>query len=355
MAEHLDADEIFEITKQGFDYYIEQFAPAVPVREVRPDLRAGVQHRRDGERRLRDRRRGLHASDRRRPTPTTRRRAETLLHELAHMWFGDLVTMRWWDDLWLKESFATYVSVRVPGRGDPLDRRVDRVRQRRQGLGLRQDELPSTHPIVADIRDLDDVAVNFDGITYAKGAAVLKQLVAWVGDGRVLRRRPALLRRRTRGATPRSPTCSARWRRRPAGTCPRGRASGCRRPARTRCARRSRSTTTAGSRRSRCASRRRRSTRRCGRTGSRSGSTAASTAPWCAPRRHELDVVGADHRRCPTLVGVARPDLVLLNDDDLTYAKIRLDDASLATLRDAHRRVHRLAAPRAVLGARPGT
>ena len=99
------------------------------------------------------------------------RRAETVLHEMAHMWFGDLVTMRWWDDLWLNESFATWAERPLPGRGHRVPQRVDDVRQRREGWAYRQDQLPSTHPVAADIPDLQAVEVNFDGITYAKGAS----------------------------------------------------------------------------------------------------------------------------------------------------------------------------------------
>jgi aminopeptidase N len=109
------------------------------------------------------------------------RRAETVLHEMAHMWFGDLVTMRWWDDLWLNESFASYMSVLCQAEATPWPQAWTTFANAEKSWAYRQDALPSTHPISADIRDLEDVEVNFDGITYAKGAAVLKQLVAWVG------------------------------------------------------------------------------------------------------------------------------------------------------------------------------
>ena len=109
------------------------------------------------------------------------RRAETILHELAHMWFGDLVTMRWWDDLWLNESFATYASVLCQAEATRWSHAWTTFANVEKTWAYRQDQLPSTHPISADIRDLEDVEVNFDGITYAKGASVLKQLVAWVG------------------------------------------------------------------------------------------------------------------------------------------------------------------------------
>ena len=116
------------------------------------------------------------------PTRSYERRAETVLHEMAHMWFGDLVTMRWWDDLWLNESFATWAShcsarPRPPGTRNAWTTFANVEKS----WAYRQDQLPSTHPVAADIPDLQAVEVNFDGITYAKGASVLKQLVAYVG------------------------------------------------------------------------------------------------------------------------------------------------------------------------------
>jgi aminopeptidase N len=115
------------------------------------------------------------------PEATVERRALTILHELAHMWFGDLVTMRWWDDLWLNESFAEYASTRCQAESTRWRSAWTTFSSSEKSWAYRQDQLASTHPIVADIRDLADVEVNFDGITYAKGASVLKQLVHWVG------------------------------------------------------------------------------------------------------------------------------------------------------------------------------
>ena len=109
------------------------------------------------------------------------RRAETVLHELAHMWFGDLVTMRWWDDLWLNESFATYISTLCQAEATEYDTAWTTFANTEKSWAYAQDQLPSTHPIAADIPDVAAVEVNFDGITYAKGASVLKQLVAYVG------------------------------------------------------------------------------------------------------------------------------------------------------------------------------
>jgi aminopeptidase N len=113
---------------------------------------------------------------------TRERRVVTILHELAHMWFGDLVTMRWWNDLWLNESFAEYASTLATQEATEWHGAWATFASLEKSWAYRQDQLPSTHPIVAEINDLEDVQVNFDGITYAKGASVLKQLVAWVGQ-----------------------------------------------------------------------------------------------------------------------------------------------------------------------------
>ena len=104
-----------------------------------------------------------------------------MLHELAHMWFGDLVTMRWWNDLWLNESFAEYMSHLAAVENTSFTSAWTTFASVEKSWAYRQDQLPTTHPIFAEINDLQDVEVNFDGITYAKGASVLRQLVAWVG------------------------------------------------------------------------------------------------------------------------------------------------------------------------------
>ncbi|WP_255770201.1 aminopeptidase N [Pseudarthrobacter sulfonivorans] len=108
-------------------------------------------------------------------------RANTLMHEMAHMWFGDLVTMQWWDDLWLKESFADYMGTLAVDRATEWKTAWVNFANKRKAWAYVQDQLPTTHPIVADIPDLEAAKQNFDGITYAKGASVLKQLVAYAG------------------------------------------------------------------------------------------------------------------------------------------------------------------------------
>ena len=115
------------------------------------------------------------------PQVSYERRAVTILHEMAHMWFGDLVTMTWWNDLWLNESFAEWASTLAAAEATQWTSAWTTFANTDKTWAYRQDQLPSTHPIAAEINDLEDVEVNFDGITYAKGAAVLKQLAAWVG------------------------------------------------------------------------------------------------------------------------------------------------------------------------------
>lgn len=108
-------------------------------------------------------------------------RTNTICHEMAHMWFGDLVTMKWWDDLWLKESFADFMGTLGAKEANHFEDAWVTFANNRKAWAYMQDQLPTTHPIVADIPHLEAAAQNFDGITYAKGASVLKQLVAYVG------------------------------------------------------------------------------------------------------------------------------------------------------------------------------
>ena len=181
MAQYLDADNLFEVTKQGFDFFHEQFGVRYPLPKYDqlwvPDFNAGamenfgcVTHAE------------AHYIFRSQVTDFEyEQRANTILHELAHMWFGDLVTMRWWNDLWLNESFAEWASHWCSSQATRFSDAWTTFLSVRKSWGYRQDQLSSTHPVYCEMPDLEAVEVNFDGITYAKGASVIKQLVAYVG------------------------------------------------------------------------------------------------------------------------------------------------------------------------------
>jgi aminopeptidase N len=180
LAEYMDAERLFTQTKQGFGFYHQNFGVPYAFGKYDqlfvPEFNAGAMENAGAVTFLEDyvfRSKVTRAS--------YERRAETVLHEMAHMWFGDLVTMRWWDDLWLNESFATFASVLCQSRATEFTEAWTTFANAEKSWAYRQDQLPSTHPVAADIPDLEAVEVNFDGITYAKGASVLKQLVAYVG------------------------------------------------------------------------------------------------------------------------------------------------------------------------------
>ncbi|MER7313940.1 MULTISPECIES: aminopeptidase N [Streptomyces] len=182
LAEYLDADDIFAVTRQGFEWFQEKFDYPYPFAKYDqlfvPEFNAGAMEN-AGAVTIRDQ----YVFRSKVTDASYEVRAATILHELAHMWFGDLVTMEWWNDLWLNESFATFAEVacQAYAEGSRWPHSWTTFANSMKTWAYRQDQLPSTHPIMADIRDLDDVLVNFDGITYAKGASVLKQLVAYVG------------------------------------------------------------------------------------------------------------------------------------------------------------------------------
>ena len=179
VLEHLDADAIIDITRKGFEFFEDAYGIAYPFTKYDqvfvPEYNAGAMEN-AGCVTFRDA-----YVFRTRPTEAQlESRANTILHELAHMWFGDLVTMKWWNDLWLNESFAEFMSHLALAENTPYTEGWTGFMVRKD-WGLKQDQLPTTHPITAEIRDLADVEVNFDGITYAKGASVLRQLVSYVG------------------------------------------------------------------------------------------------------------------------------------------------------------------------------
>ena len=327
LFEHLDAEYIFEKTKQGFEFFEAQFGVAYPFEKYDqlfvPEFNAGAMENAGA----------VTFTEsyvfRSKVTDATReRRVVTILHELAHMWFGDLVTMRWWNDLWLNESFAEYASTLATQEATEWHGAWATFASLEKSWAYRQDQLPSTHPIVAEINDLEDVQVNFDGITYAKGASVLKQLVAWVGQESFMRGVSAYFKKHAYQNTElkdllkeleaESGRDLSEWSKiwlETAGV-------NLLRPEIVE-------------------------------TGGIIESfailqSAISDYPYLRPHRLavgfynevngklvrvervELDVQGAS-TQVPELVGKKRPALVLLNDDDLTYAKIRLDDQSFDT------------------------
>ena len=180
LAPYMDHERLFTETKQGFDFYHRNFQVPYPFGKYDqlfvPEFNAGAMENAGAVTFLED-----YVFRSKVTRYSYERRAETVLHEMAHMWFGDLVTMRWWDDLWLNESFATFASVLCQAGATEYTEAWTTFANVEKSWAYRQDQLPSTHPVAADIPDLHAVEVNFDGITYAKGASVLKQLVAWVG------------------------------------------------------------------------------------------------------------------------------------------------------------------------------
>jgi len=186
LAQYLDPDEIFTVTKQGLDFYGEAYKYPYPFQKYDqlfvPEFSAGAME-------------NIGAVTfneamlfRSKVTEAVREdRANAILHEMAHMWFGDLVTMRWWDDLWLNESFATFMSVLAQVEATRFKNGWVTFANQYKAGARRQDQLPTTHPIAADIPDIESVYLNFDAITYNKGACVLRQLVAYVTQDTFLR------------------------------------------------------------------------------------------------------------------------------------------------------------------------
>jgi aminopeptidase N len=186
LAEHLDVDELALVTRQGFGFFERVFGQHYPFgtkydQLFVPEFSAGAMENPGA----------VTFTEtyvfRSKVTDAIReRRAETILHEMAHMWFGDLVTMRWWDDLWLNESFATFMSVLAQAEATRWPNAWVTFLDAEKAWAKMQDQLPSTHPVADEMPDVESVHQNFDGITYAKGASVLRQLVAWVGQDEFL-------------------------------------------------------------------------------------------------------------------------------------------------------------------------
>ena len=181
LARYLDADDVVEVTRAGLDFFHERYGVTFPWGSYDqiyvPEYNLGAMENPGCI--------TFNESYISRSTPTfteRQRRANTTLHEMCHMWFGDLATPAWWDDLWLKESFAENQGASAIASATQYTGEWANFAMNRKIWAYTQDQMPTTHPIAADIPDVAAAKTNFDGITYAKGAAVLKQLVAWVGE-----------------------------------------------------------------------------------------------------------------------------------------------------------------------------
>jgi aminopeptidase N len=336
LAPYMDAEAIFEVTKQGFDYFQEKFGIRYPFSKYDqlfvPEFNAGAMENAAAVT-IRDQ-----YLFRSKVTDAAYEfRANTILHELAHMWFGDLVTMEWWNDLWLNESFAMFTSVlcQADAVGSRWPQAWTTFANFMKSAAYRQDQLPSTHPIVAEINDLEDVQVNFDGITYQKGASVLKQLVAYVGQAAFFAGLQAYMKRHSWGNTRLSDLLEAleeasgrdlkRWSKlwletagisvlRPEIRMDDGRLT-------SLAVRQEAPALPAGA---------------TGKAVLRPHRIAIGMYDWVdgtlvRTERIELDVNG-ELTSVPVQPGRKRPAVVLLNDDDLSYAKVRLDAESLASV-----------------------
>jgi aminopeptidase N len=330
MARYMDADQLFLITKQGFDFFHEQFGVRYPLPKYDqlwvPDFNAGamenfgcVVHAE------------AHYIFRSQVTDFEyEQRANTILHELAHMWFGDLVTMRWWNDLWLNESFAEWASHWCNTHATRFTDAWTTFLSVRKNWGYRQDQLSSTHPVYCEMPDLEAVEVNFDGITYAKGASVIKQLVAYVGLDSFLAGLRAYFTKHAWGNATfddlltELEAASGRELRKFAAQWLETAQVNTLRPI-------------IG----------------IGADGAYTSVIVQQEAPAAYPtlRTHRIGVglydlvgerlvrrdlleidVSGERTEIPALVGVPAADVLLLNDDDLTYAKLRLDERSMATV-----------------------
>ena len=327
LSQYLDSDYIFEKTRQGFEFYEKHFNYPYPFEKYDqlfvPEFNAGAMENAGA----------ITFTEtyifRSKVTDAIKeRRVVTILHELAHMWFGDLVTMKWWNDLWLNESFAEWASTLATAEATEWTEAWTTFQAMEKSWAYKQDQLPSTHPVVATINDLEDVQVNFDGITYAKGGSVIKQLVAWVGLPEFMLGVSNYFAKHAFGNTELSDLMvelektSGRdlgdWTKLWLET------------AGVNTLRPAIETTADGTI-----------------TSFAVLQEAAADYPTIRPHRlaigfynlhdgklvrdHKVEIdVDGERTEVTALIGQGRPDLVLVNDEDLAYAKIRLDEQSLA-------------------------
>ena len=329
LAGYLDADDILDTTRKGLDYFTHLFQTDYPFAKYDqvfvPEYSVGATENAGC----------VVFTDqllfRSRVTDSMYQgRASVILHEMAHMWFGDLVTMKWWDDLWLNESFAEFAAILASAEATRFTGAWTSFASGRKAWGYRQDQLPSTHPVAASVPTLTEAIANFDGISYAKGASVLRQLVARIGrDSFFAGIRAYFAGHRWDNATladwlaaieESSGASLAEWSKSwletagPSTLRPEFAVDG---------------------------------------AGAVSSFAVRQEAPAAHPalRPHRI-VVGLYHRQAgvlrrtgrveadidgarteiPALTGQPQADLILLNDEDLTYAIVRFDERSLGTL-----------------------
>ncbi|MFI6682344.1 aminopeptidase N [Streptomyces sp. NPDC050485] len=326
LAKHFDSDDVFLVTKQGLDFFHDHFDFPYPFGKYDqafvPEYNLGAMEN-PGLVTFRE-----EYIYRGKVTQAAyERRANVILHEMAHMWFGDLVTMVWWDDLWLKESFADFMGSFSLAEATRFTNSWVTFANNRKAWAYRADQLPSTHPVTADIRDLEDAKLNFDGITYAKGASVLKQLVAYVGRDAFLEGARRYFKRHAYGNTRLGDLLSvleevsgrdmATWSRSWLQTAGLNSLT----PV---------ATYDAAGRVTELAVLQEGDELRPHRVAV--GLYRSEAGALVRYARAEVDVEG-QRTVVAGLAGSERPDLILVNDDDLTYCKIRFDEGSLATLR----------------------
>jgi aminopeptidase N len=333
LAQHFDTDELFAVTKQGFDWFHQNFGVRYAFGKYDqlfvPEFNAGAMENAGCVTFLEDYVFRSRVTDAR-----YERRAATVLHEMAHMWFGDLVTMKWFEDLWLNESFAEWAATICQAEATRWTHAWTTFNNTEKTWAYRQDQLPSTHPISCEIPDAEAVEVNFDGITYAKGASVLKQLVAYVGREDFLTGIRSYFRDNAYANTTLADLLSAL--RGASGRELSGWATKWLETAGINTLRAVYEVDTDG-RFSSFAIEQEAPTHTAQNNVLRPhrlavglysyrGDTLERTA------RVELEI-DSELTDVPELLGLALPDLVLVNDEDLTYCKLRLDERSLATLR----------------------
>ncbi|MFD7645323.1 aminopeptidase N [Kitasatospora sp. NPDC059795] len=327
LAPYFDADEILTVTKQGLDFFHDEFDYPYPFGKYDqcfvPEYNIGAM---ENPGCVTFREEFVYRS--KVTEAAYESRANVILHEMAHMWFGDLVTMKWWDDLWLKESFADFMGSFAQIEATKYRSAWITFANRRKAWAYRQDQFPTTHPITADIRDLEDAKLNFDGITYAKGASVLKQLVAYVGRDAFFEGARRYFKKHAFGNTVLADllnaleetsgrdlrSWSAAWLQTSGVNVLTPEA-----------------TSDAEGRLTELAIRQDGDVLRPHRIAV-GLYDRAEDGSLVRTDRYELDVTGA-RTVVAEAAGHSVPALVLLNDDDLTYCKVRFDERSLETLR----------------------